>query len=72
MYLNRWISPIRFRFDLDYKSILYIVGELQAFCLMNAERDVVVELGHFSTEEDAYEKLFETIKKWDEDYKNNK
>lgn len=38
----------------------------------DAERDVVVELGHFSTEEEAYEKLFETIKKWDEDYKNNK
>lgn len=29
------------KIELDDKSILYIVGELQAFCLMNAERDVV-------------------------------
>lgn len=27
--------------ELDDKSILYIVGELQPFCLLNAERDVV-------------------------------
>lgn len=29
------------RIELDDKSILYIVGELQSFCLLNAERDVV-------------------------------
>lgn len=29
------------KIELDDKSILYIVGELQPFCLLNAERDVV-------------------------------
>lgn len=29
------------RIELDDKSIIYIVGELQSFCLLNAERDVV-------------------------------
>lgn len=38
----------------------------------DAERDVVVELGHFKTEEEAYEELFKTIKKWDTDYKKSK
>ncbi len=29
--------------DLDHKTLAYIVGELQAFCLVDSERDVIAE-----------------------------
>lgn len=35
----------------------------------DAERGIVIDLGYFNSEEDAYDELFKIIQKWDADYK---